>query len=154
MTSKRKKYEESLGKKAPRIIQTGWSLVLFASILFFIDAIAQVGDAVNVLLKNEVDWSSTMSVLSFLKRPFFFVFFVFGGIVGVSYSKRKDFLAGWVGLVVLFCFFIFAFDIFDAVLSLIKTSDYPRFLGSLLSVQIDTTLYVIGWFMSKDYFED
>lgn len=141
-------------KPLPRNIRGGFVVLTIACVMFFLDAVVQVAEVVNSLANNQVVWTSALSVISFLKYPTLFLFFVLGGISGLSFARRRKFLAGWVGLFAILCFFFFAYDFFDSVLALIKTSDWSRFFGSFLSVQIDTTLYFIGWFVSKDYFED
>ena len=146
--------EKPLEKPLPRNIRGGFVVLMVACVMFFLDAVLQMVAMVDTLAQNQVVWTSTTSVISFLKHPTLFLFFVLGGISGISFARRKKFLAGWVGLFAILCFFFFAFDFFDSVLKLIKTSDWSRFFGSFLSVQIDTTLYFIGWFVSKDYFED
>ena len=130
--------EKTLEKPLPRNIRGGFVVLIVACVMFFLDAVLQMVAMVDTLAQNQVVWTSTTSVISFLKHPTLFLFFV----------------PGWVGLFAILCFFFFAFDFFDSVLKLIKTSDWSRFFGSFLSVQIDTTLYFIGWFVSKDYFED
>ena len=146
--------EKTPNKKLPKNIRAGHVLLVIASVMFFLDALVQLAGIISDIVENSVVWNDPTSIISFLKMPLLLVFFVFGGLCGIAFVKDKSILAGWVGLVAALCLLFFLFDFFDSVIRLIKTPDWGRFLSSMLSVQIDTTIYFIGWFMSKDYFED
>ncbi|MBP5091272.1 MAG: hypothetical protein J6328_01765 [Bacilli bacterium] len=141
-------------KTFPKNIKAGRIMLLIACVMFFFDAAYQLTEMISLLSESKVIWTNALSVMSFLKLPFLSLFFVLGGLSGLGFLKDKGVLAGWVGLIAILCFFFFSYDVFDSIVKLIKTSDWGRFAGSFISVQVDTTLYFIGWFISKDYFDD
>lgn len=137
---------------AGRIIKLGLVFLCIGSVLLLLDATAQLIETIVYPFTGEVKWNDFVSVFQYVMKPFLFFVLTFAAIGGFSYAKGKGPFISFVSLMAIVMFVIFFVDLALSIVTLTQDHDWANFFLGLLSLQLDTGFYAIGWALAKDDF--
>ena len=145
----------------PKKIQRGYNLITAASIIMIITSVVFFGLAtisIFVILdptRSTID--ATLPELIFFTVLLFSIglFDVLASIAGLSYANHKTALVQATGVFAFISLVVFIAETASGVISMIRNpGNIVLELVGLVIANVGTALSFLGWFISKDYFED
>ena len=154
-------------KNAPKNIRAGRVVMFIGCLLFFFSAFMDMLTFVLTLAfpaETNVNWSDVGEAFTTGALPLLSIFFVFAGIGGICFIRDKGGkMRKFATLAAVVTLVVFVVDTVLAIRGLVRNLMNPsvgggtawaQFLLSLVDIQLSGGLYLIGWFMIKDYTGD
>ena len=153
-------------RNPPKKIRVGRVLMAIGSVLFFVSAIIDIllFSVAFVPADPGVDWSDVGVVLQLVAMPFLAVFFILAGIGGLCFITDKGGrLRCFASLAAIVMLVVFIIDTVLSIRSLVRgivmpvngqTNPWISFLIDLFDIQLSGGIYILGWFLVKDFVGD
>ncbi len=148
--------------KLPGKIRRGYTCLKIGSVLLMIDVVLSLTGWIISLVSiwAHWEWAPPLDFSTFVDattngvQPLIFIFMFLSGIAGFSYVRNKGpfiWMCSWMAIILMI---IMVIDWVLAVRDAIVMKDVWQFFLGILSIGLSGILYVIGWFLTKDYLEE
>ena len=142
-------------EKVPASIYFGRVLLLISSAFLIIAAGFEVLTFAYNVMNPNIDWSDVLTLLDKGSGPVMALFLLFCSIGGISYVLDMGPFVGLCPLCALICVIIVIVDFISSTRTLIMVEphDIWAWFSSLISTQLISGLYAIGWMLAKNWLD-
>lgn len=151
-------------ENAPRGVKVGRILMWIGSILFFVSAIADlVVFILAVVMPDtmEISWSNPAQAVQYGVYPALVLFLIAGGIGGICFILDKGRMKSFATLAAVVMIVVILIDTTLMIRRLIYDwmdfgpgRAWGNLAMNLLDIQISGGIFVLGWFLCKDFVGD
>ncbi len=149
--------EAQVEKKAlPKKVAAGYALINIGSTLLLI-----MTTLLTVLIVlaftvafDELDFTNPETIADLVFDFVIALFYIAAAIAGYNYTAHRSFLVWMVGVAAIVFFVIFIYQSIDFGMRIYQQGFEPFYLVEIGGTILTQTIYFIGWWISKDYFED
>lgn len=148
-------------KIVPTKVKVGRILLVIGSILMMVDGLFSL---VWWAIRLAAIWSPMENItplpfttfidsLNSGVQPLLCLFLFFAGIAGINYVRDKGpfiWMCSWMAIILII---VMIYDWVVAIRDAVVGGSFGLFLLGILSFGLFEFLYVIGWFLTKDYLE-
>ena len=144
----------------PKKVKAGYAIIRIASVLMILTSLAFVVVVVLTALsflfsQEKTNLSVTELIAFFLFMGGIAIFDFLAAIAGFSYASHKTALVQATGAFAFICLFVFLGETVSSIIGMVRGSgNTPLQLVGVTFANLGVLLYFLGWFLSKDYFED
>ena len=146
--------EKALRKNYPIKVKTGYALIGIGSALSLVVSILGLAVLGLVPFFGEINWANLNFVRDYIISMVGIVLEIAAAIAGFNYIAHRKFLVWLVAFAAIFFFGISIHHGVDLGIKIANGTWQSYDITQFVSTFVTQTIYFIGWWISKDYFDD